>query len=158
MKLFVYNEIQLSFMWFNFQINNYMSFLFLFNCFFVESTINYIRSSNDTQIIYDFPYNNSNKKLVYRIFGGIYIVMIVDDLENELAILDFINVIMKALDEVFGGICELHIILNPEKIYLLIDEAICGGMVIETNKNEIIKNYNSKFKEDEGYKIIPGLF
>jgi hypothetical protein len=48
--------------------------------------------------------------------------------------------------------------LNPEKIYLLIDEAICGGMVIETNKNEIIKNYNSKFKEDEGYKIIPGLF
>ena len=124
----------------------------------LESTINYIRSSNDTQIIYDFPYNNSNKKLVYRIFGGIYIVMIVDDLENELAILDFINVIMKALDEVFGGICELHIILNPEKIYLLIDEAICGGMVIETNKNEIIKNYNSKFKEDEGYKIIPGLF
>ena len=124
----------------------------------LESTINYIRSSNDTQIIYDFPYNNSNKKLIYRIFGGIYIVMIVDDLENELAILDFINVIMKALDEVFGGICELHIILNPEKIYLLIDEAICGGMVIETNKNEIIKNYNSKFKEDEGYKIIPGLF
>ena len=124
----------------------------------LESTINYIRSSNDTQIIYDFPYNNSNKKLVYRIFGGIYIVMIVDDLENELAILDFINVIMKALDEVFGGICELHIILNPEKIYLLIDEAICGGMVIETNKNEIIKNYNIKFKEDEGYKIIPGLF
>ena len=124
----------------------------------LESTINYIRSSNDTQIIYDFPYNNSNKTLVYRIFGGIYIVMIVDDLENELAIIDFINVIMKALDEVFGGICELHIILNPEKIYLLIDEAICGGMVIETNKNEIIKNYNSKFKEDEGYKIIPGLF
>ena len=115
-----------------------------------------IQKSEDTQIIYDFPYiNNEKRKLVYKSFGGIYLILIIDECENELASLDFINVIMKVLDEIFKGVCEIHMIMNPDKLYFLIDEMICGGMVIETNKEDIIKNYNDKMKfDDVNYKYF----
>lgn len=111
----------------------------------VERVFNAIQNSNDTQIIYDFIYYNKEiRRIAFRPFGTIFIVTICDELENELAILDFINVIMKVLDDVFKNVCELHLIMNPEKLYLIIDEMISGGMVIETNKDEIISNYLSK--------------
>ncbi len=75
--------------------------------------------------------------------------MIVDDLENELAILDYINVVMMVLDDVFKGVCEFHLILNPDKLYLLFDEMISNGVVIETNKVEILSNYTDKLRDDD---------
>jgi AP-3 complex subunit sigma len=120
----------------------------------IKNIISNIQSSKDAQIIYDFEYLNEKRKLVYRLFGSIYIIMITDDLENELAILDFINVMMQIFDDVFKGICELHIIMNPEKIYLLMDEMISGGMVIETNRTEIVSNFNDKMKDDDNYKFF----
>jgi hypothetical protein len=115
-----------------------------------------IQKSENTQIIYDFPYiNNEKRKLVYKSFGGIYLVLIIDECENELASLDFINVIMKVFDEIFKGVCEIHMIVNPDKLYFIIDEMICGGIVIETNKEDIIKNYNDKIKlDDNNYKYF----
>ena len=120
----------------------------------VENVMKSINNSSDTQIIYDFDYFGSKRRLVYRSFGSIYIAFVSDELENELALLDFINVMMKVLDEIFKGICELHIIMNPEKIYLAIDEMVSGGMVIEVDKTEIIKAYTDKIKEDENYKYF----
>ena len=73
--------------------------------------------------------------------------MIVDDCESELAIMDFIHVFMQVLDGIFSSICELDIIMNPEKIYLAIDEMISGGIVIETSTSEIIANYREKIKD-----------
>lgn len=113
----------------------------------IKRIFEYISSSKDTSVIFDFDYLGEKKKLVYRTYGSIYIIMIIDDLENELGILDFINLIMKILDEVFKGVTEKHIIMNPEKVYLLIDELISGGIVIETDKNEIVSNYNEKMKD-----------
>ena len=78
-------------------------------------------------------------------------------IENELAILDFINVIMKIFDEVFKNVCELHLIMNPDKLYLIIDEMISGGIVIETNKDEIISNYLSKCKILKFYFFINNI-
>ena len=110
-----------------------------------ERVFNSIKNSNDTQIIYDFKYyDNEIRRIAFRPFGSIFIITICDELENELAILDFINVIMKVFDEVFKNVCELHLIMNPDKLYLIIDEMISGGIVIETNKDEIISNYLSK--------------
>ncbi len=58
--------------------------------------------------------------------------MILDDLENKMAMLDFINAMMQMFDDVFKVVCELHLIMNPEKVYLVIDEMISAGSVIET--------------------------
>lgn len=104
-----------------------------------------ISNTKDSSIVYDFVYWKSKpeetRRLYFRVYGSIYILFICDELENELAILDFINVMMIVLDEVFKGVSESHIINNPEKIHYLVDEMITGGIVIETNKNEIITSY-----------------
>jgi hypothetical protein len=113
-----------------------------------------LQNSRETSIIFDFEYMGENRKIVYRLFGSIYIIMILDDLENELAMLDFINVVMQVLDDVFKGVCELHLIMNPEKVYLIVDEMISGGSVIETSKTEISLNYLDKMKDDDNYKFF----
>lgn len=105
------------------------------------------RDSKGSNIIFDVEYGLSNRKLIYRLYGSIYLVMIVDDCESELAIMDFIHVFMQVLDGIFNSICELDIIMNPEKIYLAIDEMISGGIVIETSTSEIIANYKEKLKD-----------
>ena len=105
------------------------------------------RDSKGSNIIFDVEYGILKRKLVYRLYGSIYIVMIVDDCESELAIMDFIHVFMQVLDGIFSSICELDIIMNPEKIYLAIDEMISGGRVIETSTSEIIANYREKIKD-----------
>lgn len=120
----------------------------------VKEIANSITKTDKTQIIYDFDYNGSKRKLIFRLFSSIYIVLITDDLENELATLDFINVLMTVLDEVFKGVSEHHLIMHPDRLYLLMDEIISGGMVIETSKKEIISNYFDKLKDDENYKFF----
>jgi hypothetical protein len=121
---------------------------------FAKRVFNSLQSSRDTNIIFDFEYLGEKKKLVYRLFGSIYITMLLDEMENELAILDYINVMMQVFDEIFKGVCELHLILNPEKVYLLVDEMVSAGSVIETSKNEIVSNFNDKMKDDDNYKFF----
>jgi hypothetical protein len=120
----------------------------------VKSVYQSIRDSKETGIVFDFEYMGEKRKIIFRLYGTIYIVFIIDELENELAILDFINVYMTILDSVFKDVTELHIILNPDKMYLLIDEMISAGVVIETNKNEILANYTDKLKDEDNYKFF----
>lgn len=104
-------------------------------------------NSRDISVVLDFDYLSNKRKLVYKSFGSIYIALLLDDSENELAILDFISVMMQCFDDIFKGVCELHFIMNPEKMYYIVDEMISGGIVIETSKSEIISNYNEKLKD-----------
>jgi hypothetical protein len=120
----------------------------------VITVFSHLQNSRDTSIIFDFNYMGQKRKLIYRLFGSIYIVMILDDLENELAMLDFINVMMQVFDDVFKGVCELHLIMNPEKVYLVVDEMISGGSVIETSRLEISSNYMDKMRDEENYKFF----
>jgi AP-3 complex subunit sigma len=113
-----------------------------------------VLNTKDTSIIFDLDFGGQNRKIVFRLFGTIYLIMIIDDLENELAMLDFINVVIGVLDDVFKGVCELHLIMNPEKIYFLVDEMISGGSVIETSRSEITANYLDKMKDDDNYKFF----
>ncbi len=113
----------------------------------IKQLYNEIINTKDSSIIFDFNYMGKKRKLVYRLYGSIFIVLVIDEAENELAMLDLISVMMGILDEVFKGISELHLIMNPEKLYLLVDEMISGGIVIETSKGEIISNYNDKMKD-----------
>jgi AP-3 complex subunit sigma len=107
----------------------------------------YISQAKDTNVIFEFHYDNKPRKLLYRFFNSIYIVLIIDELENELGILDFINLIFNTLDIIFKGVTELDIMNNPEKVYYLLDEMISGGVVVETDKAEILSNYNEKMKD-----------
>jgi AP-3 complex subunit sigma len=66
--------------------------------------------------------------------------LIVDEAENELAILDMIQIIVEVMDKIFSNVCELDLIFYPEKIYSMLEEIIMGGMVIDTNITDIWKN------------------
>jgi AP-3 complex subunit sigma len=120
----------------------------------VKTIFSHLQNSKDTSIVYDFNYMGQKRKLIYRLFGSIYIAMILDDLENELAMLDFINVMMQVFDDIFKGVCELHLIMNPEKVYLALDEMISGGSVIETSRIEIFSNYMDKMRDEDNHKFF----
>ena len=66
-----------------------------------------------------------------------YIVFVIDEAESQLGVLDLIQVFVEVLDKCFENVCELDLIFNPEKAYNLLDEIVLGGMVAETNINEI---------------------
>jgi len=63
---------------------------------------------------------------------------LVDSSESELAILDLIQVFVESLDKIFENVCELDIIFNLNKVNIVLNEIISGGMVLETNINEIV--------------------
>lgn len=75
--------------------------------------------------------------MVYRLYATLYFCMWIDGSESELGILDLIQVLVEALDQQFRNVCELDIIFNAEKVHWVIDEMICGGVVIETNPSKI---------------------
>ena len=58
---------------------------------------------------------------------------------NELIVLELINHFVECLDSYFGNVCELDIIFNFQKSYYIIEEILCGGLIQETDRNEIQK-------------------
>eukprot|EP00842_Homolaphlyctis_polyrhiza_P000800 jgi/Hompol1/1720/HPOL_000259-RA len=58
--------------------------------------------------------------------------------ESELGILDLIQVFVEALDRTFVNVCELDLIFRPEDVLQILGEIISGGLVLETNINEIL--------------------
>ncbi|XP_053767607.1 AP-3 complex subunit sigma-1 isoform X3 [Desmodus rotundus] len=77
----------------------------------------------------------SDNKLIYRHYATLYFVFCVDSSESELGILDLIQV---------------HNILA---------EMVMGGMVLETNMNEIVTQIDAQNKLEKSEQIVyTGLF
>ncbi|KNC95869.1 uncharacterized protein SPPG_08733 [Spizellomyces punctatus DAOM BR117] len=77
-------------------------------------------------------------KIIYRHYATLYFVFVVDSSESELGILDLIQVFVEALDRIFTNVCELDLIFRPDEVSQLLSEVISGGMVLETNINDIV--------------------
>jgi|Transcript_4726 AP-3 complex subunit sigma len=86
-------------------------------------------------------------KVVYRVFATLYFVVCVDEAESELGIVDFIQVFVETLDRVFDSVCELDIIFGMDKAGTVLDEMVCGGMVIETSTSSVLAAYQDVQKE-----------
>ncbi|VDL60669.1 unnamed protein product, partial [Hymenolepis diminuta] len=78
-------------------------------------------------------------RVIFRRHSTIYIIFFIDFGENELGVLGLIQVFVDLLDRTFENVCELDIIFNPNKILYFLYELVCGGIVLETNHDEIIK-------------------
>ena len=57
--------------------------------------------------------------------------------ENELTYLELIHLFVESMDIYFGNVCELDIVFNFQKVYMLLDEVILGGEILETSKRAI---------------------
>ncbi|ERE79861.1 AP-3 complex subunit sigma-1-like protein [Cricetulus griseus] len=77
-------------------------------------------------------------KLIYRHYATLYFVFCVDSSESELGILDLIQVFVETLDKCFENVCELDLIFHMDKVHYILQEVVMGGMVLETNMNEIV--------------------
>ena len=69
----------------------------------------------------------------------------VDDDENELSMMDFIHCFVETLDWHFGNVCELDIMFHLDSVYMILDEMVCNGQIVETNKR-IVLGEASKFE------------
>ncbi|SSD58822.1 related to AP-3 complex subunit sigma [Saccharomycodes ludwigii] len=78
-------------------------------------------------------------QIIYKNFATLYFVFIVDDQESELAILDLIQTFVECLDMCFANVCELDLVFGWQTLQSVLEEMVQGGMVIETDKYEIVK-------------------
>lgn len=101
-------------------------------------------------------------RIIYRHYATLYFVFCVDSSESELGILDLIQVFVETLDKSFENVCELDLIFNVDKVHHILNELVMGGMVLETNMNDILAHVEeqSKLERQESgiiQKAIKGL-
>uniref|UniRef100_A0A671LDF7 AP-3 complex subunit sigma-2 n=1 Tax=Sinocyclocheilus anshuiensis TaxID=1608454 RepID=A0A671LDF7_9TELE len=109
----------------------------------------------------------SDYKLIYRHYATLYFVFCVDSSESELGILDLIQLIcffvsvcvfVETLDKCFENVCELDLIFHMDKVHYILQEVVMGGMVLETNMNEIVAQVelqNRMEKSEGGLSAAP---
>ena len=49
------------------------------------------------------------------------------------------HLFVEVLDHFFGNVCELDLVFNFHKVYLIIDEFILAGEIQETSKKQIME-------------------
>ncbi|XP_059679922.1 AP-3 complex subunit sigma-2 isoform X1 [Gavia stellata] len=100
-------------------------------------------------------FGGSDYKLIYRHYATLYFVFCVDSSESELGILDLIQVFVETLDKCFENVCELDLIFHMDKVHHILQEVVIGGMVLETNMNEIVAQVEaqSKLEKVEGLVV-----
>ncbi|ORX39209.1 putative Golgi to vacuole transport-related protein [Kockovaella imperatae] len=80
---------------------------------------------------------DDDTRVIYRHYATLYFVFVVDGAESELGILDLIQVFVESLDRSFESVCELDLIFHFDEVHHVLSEIIQGGLVLETNINEI---------------------
>ncbi|KAI0932543.1 hypothetical protein AcW2_001142 [Taiwanofungus camphoratus] len=85
------------------------------------------------------PVDGDGEKLrvVYRSYATLHFVFVVDSAESELGILDLIQVFVESLDRTFENVCELDLVFHFDEVHHILAEVIQGGLVLETNVEEI---------------------
>ncbi|XP_022937104.1 AP-2 complex subunit sigma isoform X1 [Cucurbita moschata] len=73
-------------------------------------------------------------KVIYRRYAGLFFSLCVDITDNELAYLECIHLFVEILDHFFSNVCELDLVFNFHKVYLILDEFILAGKLQETSK------------------------
>uniref|UniRef100_A0A3Q4BL20 AP complex mu/sigma subunit domain-containing protein n=1 Tax=Mola mola TaxID=94237 RepID=A0A3Q4BL20_MOLML len=99
----------------------------------------------------------SDYKLIYRHYATLYFVFCVDsnylfDCPNSS------QVFVETLDKCFENVCELDLIFHMDKVHYILQEVVMGGMVLETNMNEIVGQVelqNRMEKSEGGLSAAP---
>lgn len=83
------------------------------------------------------------KKLIYRRYAGLYFVMTIDLNDSELAYLEALHFFVEILDVYFDNVCELDLVFNFYKLYIILDEIFLGGEIHEILKKRILGRLTS---------------
>ncbi|EFA86809.1 sigma adaptin [Heterostelium album PN500] len=89
---------------------------------------------------------DKDTKIIYRHYATLYFIFVVDSSESELSMIDLIQTFVETLDKCFENVCELHLIFHIDKVHYILDEIVMGGLVLETNPNIVVSNYETQNK------------
>jgi len=89
-----------------------------------------------------------NHKLIYRRYAGLFFTLCVDVNDNELVYFESIHLFVELLDQFFGNVCELDLVFNFNKVYMILDEFFLAGEVQETSKQAILHRVQELDKLD----------
>lgn len=93
-------------------------------------------------------FNFERKKIVFKKYSNLFFVIVCDEEESILSLLDLIHLFLECLDVVYENVREIDLMLQPEKCGYLLDFIISNGTVIQTNKLQILQEYNKIYKND----------
>ncbi|XP_032866159.2 AP-4 complex subunit sigma-1 [Tyto alba] len=77
-------------------------------------------------------------KLVYRQYAALFVVVGINETENEMAVYELIHNFVEVLDKYFSRVSELDIMFNLDRVHIILDEMVLNGCVVETNRNRIL--------------------
>ncbi|XP_065491184.1 AP-4 complex subunit sigma-1 [Caloenas nicobarica] len=81
-------------------------------------------------------------KLVYRQYAALFIVVGINETENEMAVYELIHNFVEVLDKYFSRVSELDvsfsIMFNLDRVHIILDEMVLNGCIVETNRNRIL--------------------
>ncbi|XP_075242298.1 AP-2 complex subunit sigma [Convolutriloba macropyga] len=80
-----------------------------------------------------------NFKVVYRRYAGLYFCICIDIYDNSLAYLEAIHNFVEVLNEYFHNVCELDLVFNFYKVYVVVDEMFLCGEMRETSQGKVLK-------------------
>lgn len=122
----------------------YHQVLLAFNSSGHGSTANIIEISLDDPA---FPADFQHIKILYRSYATLFFVVISPQpltrqiaTESDLALLDFIQVVVETLDKCFDAVCELDLIFRFDQVHWVLNELVSGqGLICETQMDLIIE-------------------
>ncbi|XP_026520311.1 AP-4 complex subunit sigma-1 [Notechis scutatus] len=77
-------------------------------------------------------------KLVYRQYAALFIVVGINETENEMAVFELIHNFVEVLDKYFSRVSELDIMFKLDRVHIILDEMVLNGCIAETNKTRIL--------------------
>lgn len=100
-------------------------------------------SSRDHRHQSNFVEFSDSTKLVYKRYAGLYFVMGVGLQDEEPIYLSHIHLFVEVLDAFFGNVCELDIVFNFYKAYMVMDEMFIGGEIQEISKDMLLERLST---------------
>lgn len=78
-------------------------------------------------------------------YASVYFVTLIDAMDNPLLALEQIHRFCVLLDAYFGRVSELDLIFNFDRAYLLLDQYLLDGKMVESSLTQVITH----IKEDD---------
>jgi len=105
------------------------------------------RKEDETNFV-AYNLGKSTCKLVFRRYASLLFTICCDQFDNDLAMLESIHLLVEVLDSYFKNVCEVDIIFNFHKVYLIVDEIFLAGEFQEMCGSNIIARLEEMEKLD----------
>ncbi|KAH9275272.1 hypothetical protein BASA83_002507 [Batrachochytrium salamandrivorans] len=98
-------------------------------------------TSQQPMVVHELDHGSffvGNSLVVFRRFASLNFMVTSAQSEKPICNASFIQIFVEMLSKYFGSFSEYHIIFHIEKIHLVLDEMVCSGFLVETNKDLIL--------------------